>query len=90
MDKRLSDRDYLEGDYSIVDMAAYPRTVPWERQGQKLDDFPNMKRWWHRRHDRPAVMRAYEAAKPYQSARQNTDPEVTKVLFGQSAATVRR
>jgi GSH-dependent disulfide-bond oxidoreductase len=90
MDKRLGDRDYLAGDYSIADMAAYPWTVLWERQGQTLDDFPNMKRWWHRMHDRPAVMRAYEAAKPYQSTRQNTDPEIAKVLFGQSAATVRR
>ncbi len=41
-------------------------------------------------HDRPGVMRAYEAAKPYQSNRANTDPEVSKILFGQSAATVRR
>jgi GST-like protein len=90
MDKRLADRDYLGGDYSIADMAAYPWTVPWERMGQKLDDFPNLKRWWHRLHDRPAVLRAYEAAKPYQSTRPNTDPEISKILFGRSATTVKR
>lgn len=90
MDKRLADREYLAGDYSIADMAAYPWTVPWERQGQNLHDFPNMKRWWEAMHDRPAVKRAYEAGKPYQSSRQNTDPEVRKILFGQSAETVRR
>jgi GST-like protein len=90
MDQRLADRPYLAGDYSIADMAAYPWTVPWERQGQKLDDYPNLKRWWETMHDRPAVKRAYEMGKAYQSNRQNTDPEVRKVLFGQSADTVRR
>jgi GST-like protein len=89
MDKRLADRPYLAGDYSIADMAAYPWTVPWERQGQKLSDFPNLKRWWETMQERPAVKRAYETGKPYQSARQNTDPAVAKILFGQSADTVR-
>ena len=27
---------FLGGDYSIADMAAYPWTVSYERQGQKL------------------------------------------------------
>jgi len=90
MDKRLADRPYLAGDYSIADMAAYPWTVPWERQGQKLDDYPNLKRWWETMRDRPGVKRAYEIGKSYQSNRQNTDPEVRKILFGQSADTVRR
>jgi len=89
MDKRLADRPYLAGDYSIADMAAYPWTVPWERQGQKLDEFPNLKRWWHMMHDRAAVVRAYEIGNAYQSNRQNTDPAVAKILFGQSAETVR-
>jgi GST-like protein len=90
MDKRLADRPYLAGDYSIADMAAYPWTVPWERQGQKLDDYPNLKRWWETMRDRPAVKRAYEIGKSYQPNRQNTDPEVRKILFGQSADTIRR
>jgi GST-like protein len=89
MDKRLADRPYLAGDYSNADMAAYPWTVPWERQGQKLDDYPNLKRWWETMRDRPAVKRAYETGKSYQPSRQNTDPEVRKILFGQSADTVR-
>jgi GST-like protein len=90
MDKRLADRPYLAGDYSIADMASYPWTVPWERQGQKLDDFPNLKRWSETLHERPAVKRAYEIGKAYQTSRQNTDPAVAKILFGQSAETVRR
>ena len=42
MNRRLADRPYLAGDYSIADMASYPWIVPWERQGQKLSDFPQL------------------------------------------------
>ncbi|MEM1364230.1 MAG: glutathione S-transferase N-terminal domain-containing protein, partial [Pseudomonadota bacterium] len=43
MNKRLADRDYLAGDYSIADMACIGWVVPYERQGQDLNDFPNLK-----------------------------------------------
>ena len=89
MDKRLKDREFLAGAYSIADMASYPWTAIWERQGQKIEDFPNLKRWLDAIRDRPAVKRAYEAGKAYQSNRSNTDPEVRKILFGQSAETLR-
>ena len=42
MNKRLADRPFLAGEYSIADMACYPWIVPWERQGQKLSDFPHL------------------------------------------------
>jgi GST-like protein len=45
MNKRLADRLFLAGEYSIADMACYPWVVPHERQGQKIDDFPQLKRW---------------------------------------------
>ena len=60
MNKRLADRDYLGGDYSIADMASYPWVVPWERQGQNIADFPHLKRWLEAIKARPAVVRAYE------------------------------
>ena len=46
MNRRLADRHYLAGDYSIADMASYPWIVPWERQGQKLRTSPTCKRWF--------------------------------------------
>ena len=63
MDRRLADRPYLAGEYSIADMASYPWIVPYERQGQKLEDFPNLKRWFEAIRARPAVLRAYALAK---------------------------
>ena len=89
LDKRLSDREFLAGDYSIADMASYPWIVPHERQGQKLEDFPHLKRWFDAIWARPAVKRAYALAKEI-----NTQPTVSeeakKILFGQTAAVIAR
>src|SRR6516165_4673108 len=68
LNKRLSDRPFVAGDYSIADMAAYPWIVPHERQGQKLEDFPHLKRWFEAIRQRPAVQRAYARAKEINTA----------------------
>ncbi len=83
MNKRLADRAYLAGDYSIADIASYPWIVPHERHGQNLDDFPHLKRWFEAIKARPAVQRVY-AAVPDSYAKPMTDEE-RKVLFGQTA-----
>ena len=59
LNARLADRPFVAGDYSIADMAIYPWIVPYERQGQKLEDFPHLKRWFEAIRARPAVGRAY-------------------------------
>jgi GST-like protein len=89
LDKRLADRAFVAGDYSIADMACYPWTVSHKRQNQDLDDFPNLKRWFEAIRARPAVERAYEKGKAI-SSQPVVDDEARKFLFGQSAATVRR
>ena len=84
LNRRLADRDYLAGDYSIADMASFPWTRSYEKQGQDLDDFPNMKRWFEAISARPAVERGVEIGKEH---RRNLadDKEAQKVLFGQRA-----
>jgi GSH-dependent disulfide-bond oxidoreductase len=62
LDRRLSDREFVAGEYSIADIAAYPWIVPHERQEQNLADFPNVKRWFEAIQARPATLRAYEKA----------------------------
>lgn len=89
LDKRLADREFVAGDYSIADMAAYPWVVPHERQGQDLADFPNLRRWFEAIRSRPAVVAAYEKGKAI-NTRPTVDDESRKILFGQTAATVRR
>jgi GST-like protein len=88
LNKKLAGRDFIAGDYSIADMASYPWVVPYERQGQKLEDFPNLKRWFEAIRARPATVKAYELAKSINTAPSITD-ESRKILFGQTAAVVR-
>lgn len=84
LDQRLKDREFIAGEYSIADMASYPWIVPYEKQGQKLEDFPNLKRWFDAIAARPAVQRAYAKAKDI-NTNPTVDDEARKVLFGQTA-----
>ena len=59
LDRRLSDRPYVAGDYSIADMAAYPWIGLHEKVGIDLADYPNVARWFDAIRERPAVQRAY-------------------------------
>ncbi|MBD2570734.1 glutathione S-transferase N-terminal domain-containing protein [Anabaena lutea] len=88
LNKRLSDREFIAGDYSIADIASYPWIVPYERQSQKLEDFPNLQRWFEEIKARPATIRAYEKAEAFKN--QQISPEQSRdLLFNQSANTVK-
>ncbi len=89
LDRRLSDRSYIAGDYSIADMAAYPWIVSHKRQQQELGDFPHLERWFNVIRARPAVERAYEKGKAV-STQPVVDEAARAILFGQNATTVRR
>lgn len=87
LDRRLAKVEFLAGDYSIADMATYPWIVPYERQGQNLDDTPNLKRWFEAIKARPGTVAAYAKAEGINRAPQMTDEE-KKVLFGQTSASL--
>jgi GST-like protein len=88
LDKQLQGRDFIVGEYSIADMACYPWIVLYERQQQDLNNFPNLKRWFHRIRERDAVVRAYEKGKAI-NTKPTVDEESKKFLFGQDAKTVK-
>jgi GSH-dependent disulfide-bond oxidoreductase len=91
LNKQLTGHQFVAGDYSIADMAIYPWIVPHERQGQKIDDFPHLKRWLEAIRARPAVVRAYEKATAVNpNAGGIRTPEERAILFGQTAASVDR
>jgi GST-like protein len=89
LNKRLADREFIAGDYSIADMASYPWIVPYERQQQKLEDFPHLKRWFEAIRARPAVERAYARAKEINEQATVGDEQSRKILFGQTAAVIK-
>lgn len=89
LNRRLEDRPFILGeDYSVADIAAYPWVVPWQAQQQNLDEFPNVKRWLAAIAARPSTVRAYAQGEPYASKRPMSE-EAKKVLFGQTADSVR-
>ena len=89
LDRRLKDRAFIVDDYSIADMACYPWIVPHERQGQRLEDFPNLKRWFESIRDRPATQRAYARGVEVRPGPGEMNEAERKILFGQTAAVVK-
>jgi len=89
LNKRLADRPFVAGDYSIADMAIWPWIVGYKNFGQKLEDFPNLEKWFRETGKRPAVVKGQAAgAELRQTPGINTD-EQRKILFGQTASVVR-
>jgi GST-like protein len=85
LNKRLADRDFVAGEYSIADMAIAPWAKLWERQGQAIDEFPHVKRWLGTILARPAVQRGIAVRIEDRGKTDLTDPAVRAVLFGQRA-----
>ncbi len=84
MDRRLAEREFLAGPYSIADMAAWPWIVPHKNQGQDLAEFPNLNRWFETLRARPAVQRGLAVGEELRRP-SGPDEEARKVLFGQTA-----
>jgi GST-like protein len=81
INKRVGDVPYLAGEYSIADIATYPWLKLHKLQGQNLEDFPNLKRWYGAIEARPAVQKgmAVMAGSP---TLQPNDKDTFSILFG--------
>ncbi len=84
LDRRLTGREFVAGDYSIADMAIVGWAKGHERQGVDLNDFPNVRRWLGAMLARPAVMRGVAVAEEFRGNIAD-DKEAQKILFGQRA-----
>ena len=85
LNKRLADREFVAGEYSIADMAIAPWAKLWERQGQNIAEFPHAKRWLETVLARPAVQRGIGVSSEEREKTDLTDPKVQAILFGQRA-----
>ena len=85
LDRQLGKHAFVAGEYSIADMAAVGWAKLWERQGQNIADFPNVKRWLDTLLARPAVQRGLAVAGELRNTSNMQDPAVRAVLFGQTA-----
>ncbi|GAB2802413.1 glutathione S-transferase N-terminal domain-containing protein [Halomonas shantousis] len=85
LDKQLADHEYVAGDdYSIADMAIWPWIKPYANQGQDIEDFPSLQRWFEQVGQRKAVQRAYARAEEINpQGGVEMDEQARKHLFGQ-------
>ena len=81
LDRRLDDRDFIAGDYSIADMAVWPWASLWEGQEQDIGKFPNMAAWLDRVGSRPAVQAGRSLAQELRGG--SSSKEAQKILFNQ-------
>ena len=63
LDRRLEGREFIAGEYSIADMATWPWISRFEWQEIDLGEFPNVRDWYVRIAERPAVQRGYQVPK---------------------------
>ncbi|MEH6665895.1 MAG: glutathione S-transferase N-terminal domain-containing protein [Brevundimonas sp.] len=87
LNRRLADREYVAGDYSIADMAIWPWILPGP-QGQDLNDFPHLKAWVERVGARPAVQAGRAVGNDLRGdlgAAGKQAEQARKMLFGQRA-----
>jgi GST-like protein len=83
VDRYTNEATHLADDYSIADMAVFPWLRSYERQGQDLNDYPNLKRWFDAINARPAVERALQVLS--RDRREGGfDDKQKEVLFGKT------
>ena len=84
MNRHLAGRDYLAGNYSIADIACIGWVSNYAAYDQKIEEFPNLYRWFRAVHERPAVQKGLELGRNMKT-NLATDKQAQKVLFGQKA-----
>jgi len=90
LDKRLADREFVAGEYSIADVACYPWIVPYAGHRQNLEDFAHLKRWFTTVGARPAVERTYAGVEDVYAQKGASIPDDAKqLLFGHTASSAR-
>ena len=87
MDVRLRDREYLAGDYSIADIAAFPWVMPYRGLGNDLDHFENLRRWFDAIKSRPAVQRGVDVGGDWRRDEARSE-EARSMMFNQNSETV--
>jgi GST-like protein len=87
LERRLADREFILGEYSIADMASWPWVLIAKPLGQPLNGFPNVARWREAVKQRPAVQRGVDLGKELRRSAPPTEAE-RRVLFNQTARDV--
>lgn len=86
MERRLAKTEWLAGDeYTIADIASFPWTRTYERQGVNIDNYPHVKAWRAKIFARPAVEKGMKAGSEWREDLKKLGEEEWKKLFGQGS-----
>ena len=88
LDRRLTGRKFILGDYSIADMACWPWVLSYKNLGQPLDEFSNVRRWHDTIKVRPAVRAGVNLGKDLVGRSGPVSDIGHEVLFNQTAKSV--
>ena len=86
LDKHLTGRDYIAGDYSIADIGSHAWVEMFDRFELPLEEWPNLNRWWKSIATRPAVTTAYRKVAAARTDVIVPDAEYKQNMFGEQAA----
>ena len=82
LDRRLGEAEYLAEEYSIADIAVFPWIQGHDKQGMRLSDYPNVKRWFRAIRERPAVQKALTIMADQRTTNQPLTEEQKSIMFG--------
>jgi GST-like protein len=89
LEVRLRDREFIAGPISIADFASWPWIAAYKSQGQNLEDFPALNRWFGQCRVRPGFEKGRKVGEDLRatSLAENSKEaeEARKILFGQKA-----
>ena len=89
VNKRLADRDFVAGGYSIADMAIFPWMRIWKNQGQDIEEFSHLVKWLDRMYERPAVRRGLDVMKDESAKKREFTEEQRSIMFGDKQFSAR-
>jgi GST-like protein len=84
LDKQLTGKDYIVGDYSIADMASYPWTLAYRWLDIQADEFPHMVRWQATMAVRPAVAKGMDLLADKRRPPGSMDEKQREILYGKT------
>jgi len=81
LNRRLGESEYLGGpEYTIADIITFPWSQGYEKHGQNIADFPNVKRWQDAIFARPAVQRGIPLLRDIPET--PMDEKARSIMFG--------
>ena len=85
LEKRLSGRDFVAGEYSIADIAIVAWVFRHQRHEIDLAHYPQVRSWYERLLARSAVQRGFEAGRSLIEKGNFVSTEAQSNLFGVDA-----